>query len=256
MGKLIIGDNMKKKKKINKNKNIFNNKYTYITIFLILILLSYLTVANMVNIEKYFRDILFYPTKLLDNHIFIEEVNNELQSENEDLKKLLEIKESLIDYDVVYATVIQRNNSYWFNTITINKGKSDGIEENMAVVDSNGLIGSIDKVSNNTSVIKLITMDDKYNNISVKIKGEEEINKILKVSNNKLIIEGINKNAKVSIGNKIVTNGLSDKFPSGIIIGEIISLDNDFYNVSNIATVKLAADMENIRFVAILKRKI
>ena len=195
--------------------------------------------------------------KVFVSDSFIEDVNYEIQKENDELKALLNIKETLSEYDVIYATVVERNNFYWLNTLVINKGSMDGVEEGLAVVDNSGLIGAISDVSNATSTVKLITLDDKYNSISVKVKGNDyELNKILKVKDGNLIIEGINKNINIQIGDKIVTNGLSNKFPSGITIGEVSMVNEDLYSISNIATVSLSANINNLRFVAILKRKI
>ena len=84
---------------------------------------------------------------------------------------MLEIENTLSNYEIYYATVIERNNDYWYDTVTINKGIKDGIEKGMAVVDSYGLVGRITSLSNNTSVVKLITNSNKYNEFSVKIKG-------------------------------------------------------------------------------------
>ena len=170
------------------------------------------------------------------------------------MKKLLNIDFSLTDYDYVYAAVIERKNDFFLDEITINKGEKDGIREGMAVVDYNGLVGTIEKTTFYTSVVKLITNSSKYNNISVKVVGEEILNKILTVSNNKMIIEGIDKDSKVKVGDKIVTSGLTTKFPSGIIIGTIIEIEKDYYDTSNVATVFLASDIDNLRFVAVLKR--
>lgn len=255
MGKLIMGDIMKRRKK-NKLKKIINNKYLYLGVFLFLIVISYLTITDNINIEKYFRDVLFYPAKYISSVSFVDDVNGELEKENADLRRMLDVKESLSSYDIIYSVVIERNNSYWNNSVTINKGSLDGIEKGMAVVDYKGLVGTVEKVNSNNSLIKLITSSDKYNNVSVKILGNKEINKLLKISNNKFIIEGINKNIELKVGDKVVTNGLSNKFPSGITVGEISSIDSDFYNVSNIATVSISADIDNMRFVAVLKRKI
>lgn len=257
MGKLIVGDNMRKKKKYNKSYFFKKNKYFYLLFFAFLFIISILVTNNIFNIEKYFRDVLFYPTRLIPSTSFIEDVNYEIQKENDELKALLNIKETLSEYDVIYATVVERNNFYWFNTLVINKGSTDGVENGLAVVDNNGLVGSVSDVSNTTSIIKLITLDDKYNSISVKLKGNNyELNKILKVKDGKLVIEGINKDINIQVGDKIVTNGLSNKFPSGIAIGKVSSINEDLYNVSNIATVTLDANIDNLRFVAILKRKV
>lgn len=243
---------MKKRRK--RKKKIINKKYLYIFLMLILLGLAYFEISKEIYISGYFKDILFYPTRRIDNYSFSIAINDEIKKENDELKKTLKIEKSLTDYELYYATVIERNNAYWYDTITINKGKKDGIEEGMAVVDSYGLVGSISKVSNNTSIVKLITNSDKYNEFSAKITGTKEVNKVISVSNNKLQIKGISKDLKIAVGDKVVTNGLSNKFPSGLLIGEIISLEEDSYGISNKATIKLASNIENLRFVAVLKR--
>ena len=221
-------------------------KNLIIVIVIILTVLSYLTVNNYIYIEKYFRDLFFFSFDYIPSKNFTVTLKDEVEKENIDF--------SLTDYDYVYATVIERKNAFFLDEITINKGEKDGIREGMAVVDYNGLVGTVDKTTFYTSVVKLITNSSKYNNISVKIVGEESLNKILTVSNNKMIIEGIDKDAKVKVGDKIVTSGLTTKFPSGIIIGTIIEIEKDYYDTSNVATVFLASDIDNLRFVAVLKR--
>lgn len=252
MGKLIIGDSMKKRRK--RKKSFVNKKYLYIFFILLLLGLAYFEISKGIYISGYFKDILFYPTTKIENSLFPVIFNDELKKENDELKKMLEIENTLSNYEIYYATVIERNNDYWYDTVTINKGIKDGIEKGMAVVDSYGLVGSITSLSNNTSVVKLITNSNKYNEFSVKIKGIKEINKVISTSNNKLQIEGISKDLQVKVGDKIITNGLSNKFPSGLLIGEIISLEEDYYGISNKAIVKPAANIENLRFVAVLKR--
>lgn len=253
MGRLIIGDIMKKSKK-TKKAFFIKGKYFYLFSLLALLIFSYFEMSNGIYVTGYLKDVLFYPTRMVDDTSFVEEVDAEIKSENDELRKMLSVGKSLTDYEPIYATVVERNSSYWFNTLTINKGSYDGIKEGMAVVDYSGLVGNIEKVSFGTSVVKLITSNQKYNNISVKINSKEGINKILTVSNNNLVIEGINKNSDILIGDSVVTNGLSNKFPSGILVGKVTFLESDSYNVSNIAYVEPAANLENVRFVAVLKR--
>lgn len=252
MGKLIIGDVMKKKRK--RKKYFIEKKYLYIFLVFILLALAYFEVSKNSYISGYFKDILFYPTRKIEDYSFSNTINDEIKKENIELKKALNIEKTLTDYELYYATVIERNNAYWYDTVTINKGKKDGIEKEMAVVDSYGLVGSIISVSNNTAIVKLITNSDKYNEFSAKITGVNEVNKVISVSNNKLQIKGIAKDLKITVGDKVVTNGLSNKFPSGLLIGEIIALEDDYYGISNNAIIKPAANIENLRFVAVLKR--
>lgn len=244
-----------KVKKRKKKKNLLKNKYTYIILFIFLVFLSFLEIKGKIYIEGVFRDLIFLPTSIVSSPQFIDNLNEEIKSENVELKKLMDVY-SLSDFDAIYATVIERNTFYWNNSVTINKGSNDSIEEGLAVVDTNGLLGVIDKVSYNSSTVKLITSNDKYNNIAVKILGEVEVNKILFAKNDKLIIDGVNKNLKFKENDKVITSGLNGKIPSGIMVGLVSSVTSDNYDLSNILCVDPVADISNIRFVAILKRKI
>ena len=66
----------------------------------------------------------------------------ELRQENNRLRGMLELREAS-EYELIAAEVIARDPSSWFNIITINKGTKDGVRENMAVITTEGLIGSI-----------------------------------------------------------------------------------------------------------------
>ena len=100
-----------------------------------------------------------------------ESQNNSLLSNINELKNLLELKNIYSSYNIINSTVIERNKLYFFNNFTIDKGLDFNLKENMAVVNSNGLIGIIDKVYKNYSIVKLITTSND-NKISVKIKKD------------------------------------------------------------------------------------
>ena len=104
------------------------------------------------------------------SYIIQKNVNTELQEEIKELKELLEFNKTMTEYDAINATILSRNKSYWFNTITIDKGTSSGIEENMAVVTKNGFVGKISKAYHNSSEVKLITSDDINFKVGVAIR--------------------------------------------------------------------------------------
>lgn len=206
------------------------------------------------------RDIFYFPINIVtsnSNKIVFENRCLELQEEVNELKKLLEINNSLSDFSIVSSTVINRNTSYWNNELTINKGRKDNIKKGMAVIDSNGLIGRIEHVSFTTSIVKLITNYNSNNKISVKIWTDDNtsINKVLETdSNNNLIISGIDNNFDIKEGMKVTTSGLSDIYPSGINIGTIDKIEDDKFGISKKAYVKHSGDLNNIRFVSVLIR--
>jgi len=185
--------------------------------------------------------------------------NTELRKQLEAMKEELNIDYTINEYEFLNATVISRNISYWYNTITIDKGTYNGVEPNMVVVNSDGLIGKVISTTTFTSDIKLLTTSDTNNKISVAISnGHNKLYGLIKDYNyntNSLEVEGISNTEKVSIGDSVYTSGLGGIFPSGILIGKVTEITTDEYDLAKIINVKPIANFDNINYVAILKRK-
>ena len=185
--------------------------------------------------------------------------NIELRKQLEAMKEELNIKYTINQYEYLNATVISRNISYWYNTITIDKGTYNGVETNMVVVNSDGLIGKVVSTTTFTSDVKLLTTSDTNNKISVAISnGSNKLYGLIKDYNyntNSLEVEGISNTETVSIGDFVYTSGLGGVFPSGILIGKVTEITTDEYDLAKIINVSPIADFDNINYVAILKRK-
>ena len=186
-------------------------------------------------------------------------INSSLEKEIEELKKQLELNKTLTEYDVVNATVLSRNKSYWFNTMTIDKGKKSGIKKNMAVITKDGLVGKITKVSNYSSEIKLITSNDTNFKVSVSIKTNDEDNYAILNGYDKktglIKLSGIDKTTNINIDDSVLTSGLGEMFPSGIYVGQVKKIENDKYNLSKIVYIQTGQDFNNIHYVTVLKVK-
>ncbi|GAA0334030.1 rod shape-determining protein MreC [Bacillus carboniphilus] len=197
-------------------------------------------------------------SKIQDYHLLDQKVKD-LTQENEDLRKVLEKEENLRDFDPIQATVIGRNPDRWHEIIELNKGSVNGIEDNMAVITGDGLIGKIKSTSQFTSTVQLLSSMDPTNRISAIVQGEDE--------EIKGIIEGFDKDKKVLLlkeipydkeveeGAAVVSSGLGGVFPSDLFIGTIIEVVPDKYGLTQTAYVEPAADMHSINHVIIVKRK-
>lgn len=189
----------------------------------------------------------------------IEAENIELRRQLENLKEELNIDYTLTDYEYLNATVTSRNIGYWYNTITIDKGSSNGIEKEMPVINASGLLGKVVSTTAFTSTIRLITTTDTNNKISVSIiSNGEKLHGLINGYNYKeasLEVEGISNTKTVRVGDLVYTSGLGGVFPSGIIIGEVESITTDSYDLSKIINVKPSANFDDINYVTILKRK-
>lgn len=184
----------------------------------------------------------------------------ELEREVDNLKKTVEVNQVITDYKKINASVVNRNVGSWFNTININKGSKDGIKEGYAVITDKGLIGKIVSVSNFTSTVKLLSTDEAINKISVKIEVDDKsiygLLSSYNKKNNTYLVEGISDNTDIPNGAKVVTTGLTDAFPAGILIGEVKSVTKDRYELAKAVLVTPSVDFNDIDIVTVLDRDI
>ena len=183
----------------------------------------------------------------------------ELEGEIDDLKEALELNDTITDYKEINAEVVNRNVGAWYNTLNINKGSKSGIKEGMAVVVNKGLIGKVINVGNFTSTVKLLSTDEVINKISVKIEVDDKsIYGLLSYydkKNNAYIVEGISDNTEIKNGSKVVTTGLTDAFPAGILIGEVKNVTKDRYQLAKAVEVTPSIDFDDIDIVTVLDRE-
>lgn len=185
----------------------------------------------------------------------IEGINKQLEEENAELKKILEF--NLENYSTINANVISRELD-WYQEITIDKGKKEGISVDMAVISNQGLIGRVTQVGSSSSVVKLLTSNSKDMKIAVDIKSETSnvhgiINGYLE-SESCIQVDNIPKNGDISIGNKVYTNGLGGIYPSGIYVGKIVDISYDSLSLNKIAKVKSDFSYDTLRYVTIIDR--
>ncbi len=189
----------------------------------------------------------------------VEAENDNLKSEVDKLKKQLELNNILSDKTLTNATIVNRNIDYWYDEVTIDKGSKSGIEKDMAVINNNGLVGKVTTVSNYYSTVKLLANENMSDKISVKIKiGEEYAYGLISKYNaktNTYTVEGISENLTIPKGADVVTTGMGDIFPSGLLVGHVTKVTTDNFDLSKVALVKSSVDFNDLDYVSVLKRK-
>lgn len=188
----------------------------------------------------------------INNLNIIKQQNNSLLSNINELKNLLELKNIYSSYNIINATVIEKNKLYYFNNYTLDKGHDYNIKENMAIVNKDGLVGIIDKVYENYSTFKLLTtLND--NKISVKIKNNNTqfYGTITSYKDNLFILEGINNYQDIALNSDVLTTGYGI-FPSDLLIGKVIKIEDNKYNTSKLLYVESNVNFNELYYVSIL----
>ncbi|MBF0793534.1 MULTISPECIES: rod shape-determining protein MreC [Mammaliicoccus] len=180
-----------------------------------------------------------------------------LEKENKELKKELDMKD-ISQFNPISATVIARSPDQWMNTIIIDKGKKSGMKENMAVITSEGLVGRIKKANQFSSQVELISTSVKTSKLSVDIQqeGENVFGMINRYDEEKglLVISDIDNKYKIKKGSKVVTNGLGDQLPKGLLVGEVEKVENDEYGLSKVAYIKTSTNIKDLNHVYVANR--
>ncbi len=256
---VIFSVSLKKERELNKVESFFKDTLIYvekIVVYPFDYVKNKISDYNELKNVKKDNDIL---ETSMDRILSIETENIELRRQLEALKDELNIDYSLTDYEYLNASVISRNVGYWYNKITIDKGSYNGVEKDMVVITSKGLIGRVINTTTFTSDVKLITTSDTNNKISVHISnGDTNLYGLINGYNyndNVLELEGISNTKDVNIGDKVYTSGLGGIFPSGILIGTVSEITTDSYDLAKVIKVKPSADFSDINYVSILKRK-
>jgi len=177
-----------------------------------------------------------------------------LETENSDLKELLDIQEKYSHFEKIYANVITRSYDNWNETFIINKGSKDGIKEKQTVIAADGLVGYISSVEENTSVVTTIL--DSSSAVSIKVSN---INKLALVKgefslkdSGKLKLVNIPIATELAVGETIYTSGIGELYKKGIPVGtisEVISKKND---IDRYGIVDVFVDIESLDMVGII----
>lgn len=148
----------------------------------------------------------------------------ELKTENERLKKLLDFKTNqapIIGFQVSGAVVIGRDPNNWFGIITINKGSNDGVRPNMTVINQQGLIGRVTSVGADTAEVLLIT--DPRSGVSALVQQNRVPGMVEGIAGfqGQVRMVHISLGASVEKGEAVVTSGVGSIYPKGVPIGWI-----------------------------------
>ena len=127
-------------------------------------------------------------------------------------------------FKLVPAEIVTRDASTWWRTVTINRGKRDGIDGDMAVVTDAGLVGKTTTVSDSISVVLLAS--DENCRVAVSVEGTREQGivageRIAGATMPLLDLNFLSKQANLQPGQKAYTSGVGGVFPSGLLIGTV-----------------------------------
>lgn len=211
------------------------HKKNFFYISLIIIYILYLTKDNLFALTSNLESLNNFTSDIKESYY---------ETEYQKLSNILKINPSA--FNIEYSKVMLQNIYDFYNKITINKGTNSNIEKGQAVINEKGLIGIINKVSNNSSEVNLITNPN--TSISVKVNNSYGI---LTTKDNKLIVKNIKTNNEIKEGEQVFTSGLTD-IPEGILVGTVKSVTKSSLELEYILEITSAIDIYNLSYVGVV----
>ena len=164
--------------------------------------------------------------------------------------------DSLSQYQLIPAKVINNELDSPDNLMTIDRGTSDGIETGMGVACGQGIVGVVYLTSSHYSVIIPI-LNSHSSRISCAIRGQGYFG-VLRWEGGDAryaYLENIPRHARFKRGDWVETNGYSSIFPAGVLVGRVEKAFNSSDGLSYRLKIRLSTDFGNIRDVVVISDK-
>ncbi|OGO82267.1 MAG: rod shape-determining protein MreC [Clostridiales bacterium GWD2_32_19] len=182
---------------------------------------------------------------------------NEFKEENKELRNLMEMSERNLYSVVTGAEVVGVDSSSYSKIFIIDKGRNNGVNENMVVINYDGLVGKVIEVNDLSS--KVMTIADEKIAVSCMLQRSKEqvILKGANLQDNGEVckLDYITTDTDIIEGEDIVTSNISDIYPEGIPVGKVTNIQTDSSNLVRQVYVKPNVNFKRINDVLLIKNK-
>ena len=254
----------------------FIQKYRYFLFFLFLEFIAFQLIINNLSFHKSkfissassITGGFYNKINTISDYFQLDIENKELLNENLILRNKLEKLSQNIDTVAVSKifnkTKFSQRYSYFqgrveknqfrnnYNFLTINLGEKDSITPEMGVINSKGILGITENVLQSYSRVRSIL--NKNSKINAKLKNSNYFGTLTwdGLDYNITQLLDIPRQAKLKVGDTIITGGMSSIFPEGIPIGRVNNIVNEL-SIKRIINIQLFNDMSNLKNIYVVK---
>lgn len=183
----------------------------------------------------------------------LESMNSKLleyKSENERLKGMLNALEEH-KFQAITASVIGYDSTSFAGTVVLDRGSNHGVSIEMPVAQTDNVVGQIIAVSPNTSKALLITDPTSAVDAIVqdsRVRGTVKGIRLARICELNYILP----DDQVRVGDRLITSGMDQIFPKGLLIGIVSSVDKDERSMFQKIMLKTSVDFKRLEEVLII----
>ncbi len=165
---------------------------------------------------------------------------------NRRLKRLLALQRRL-PTAAIAAQVTARDASVWFQSLTLDKGESDGVRPGMPVMAPEGAVGVIASASAHASRVLLLT--DPNSGIDVLVQRSRVRGIVSGILDEGTVLKYVKRSEDVRVGDFVVASGMDGVFPKGLPVGRVTRVsrkDRGLFLYAEVAPVANADRLEEV----------
>jgi len=176
----------------------------------------------------------------------------EKASENRSLRKLLKLARSGLSGGIP-AEIIARDAFDWFSNVTVDKGSSNGVTCEMVAVSPEGLVGKVFKVYRYSARVRLIMAQKSA--IPAIVSETRSLGIVQGSGDGMCIMKYVSSDSKVKPGDRVFTSGLGYIFPRGIMIGEVVGVQDASGALFKSVRIKPSVDFGSLEHILLVKKQ-
>lgn len=174
-----------------------------------------------------------------------------LEGENATLRQLLNFTQENPAYKYQTAAVIGRDPSPYLRYITINAGSREGLQPGMPVVTAGStLIGRVADVGFRSSKVQLL--NDVSSAVNVRLQISNATGLAVGQQDGSLQVQYLPLETTVSANDIALTSGLGGNLPRNLVVGQVMTVTKQDFEVAQAAQLRPAADYERLNVVLVI----
>jgi rod shape-determining protein MreC len=168
-----------------------------------------------------------------------------------DRLQTLDELETSLNMPAVKARIIGGDSNQWYSSRIIDQGGEAGIARDSPVICPEGVVGRVVHLSRKSAVVQLIT--DADSGVGVLLENSRAQGVLRGEGKKTASIDYIETNAKVLVGEKVLTSGLDQIYPKGLLVGYVTSVGKR--QIFQDVDIAISADVQKLEEVLVLKKE-
>jgi rod shape-determining protein MreC len=178
--------------------------------------------------------------------------HEEVAQANERLRQLLALGHE-VRRPVLAAQVVGKDPSPWFQTIMVDKGRRDGVDIALPVINSQGIVGLVVEATDHYAKVMLIT--DPKSAVDALVQTSRTRGIIKGGTSGYCVFNYVLRKHDLNVGETVVSSGMDGVFPKGLAIGQVADINKSETGIFQEVTIRPYVDFERLEEVLIVLKQ-